>query len=63
MSPQAAAHARTSAAAPHAQRTLDETHTEVLRLDLRDIPYMSQGLHIEGLKPSLLSRFVGLFVR
>lgn len=59
--PQATAPAQATAA-PARARGFDE-HTDVLRLDLSDIPYMSPGLHIEALQPSILSRLVGLFSR
>lgn len=59
--PQASAPAA-QAAAPVRARGFDE-HTDVLRLDLSDIPYMSPGLHVEALQPSILSRIVGLFSR
>jgi hypothetical protein len=63
MNSQAAAHAaRPAAAAPRARR-FDETHTDLLRLDLRDVPYTPQGLDVDALKPSLFSRFIGIFVR
>lgn len=69
----APAHAQTTrptrAPAPAAQPkapmrpALDSDHSDLLRLDLSDVPYHSPGLHVEALQPSLLSRFVGLFVR
>lgn len=61
-SPATAQATRAPAAAARA-RPLDETHTDLLRLDLRDVPYMSQGLHVEALRPSLFSRLMGFFIR
>ena len=56
--------ARPANAAAVRQPTFDQdTHTDLLRLDLRDVPYISPGLHVEALQPSLFSRFVGLFIR
>jgi hypothetical protein len=49
-------------AAHRSAPALDE-HSDVLRLDLRDVPYMSPGLHVEALQPSLFSRFIGMFVK
>ena len=64
MSSPATAHAaRSPATAPRATKALDETHSDLLRLDLRDVPYMSPGLNVEALRPSLFSRFIGLFIR
>lgn len=40
-----------------------DAHGDLMRLDLRDVPYMSPGLHVEALRPSLFSRFIGLFIR
>lgn len=59
---QASAPAAQAAAAPARARGFDE-YTDVLRLDLSDIPYMSPGLHVEALRPSFLSRVIGLFSR
>jgi hypothetical protein len=42
----------------------DADHPEdLLRIDLRDVPYISPGLHVEALQPSWFSRFMGLFLR
>ncbi|MET0656616.1 MAG: hypothetical protein ABW110_00460 [Steroidobacteraceae bacterium] len=64
MSSHASAHAARPAA-PAARTTAPvlDADTDLLRLDLRDVPYMSPGLHVEALQPSLLSRFIGLFIR
>ena len=64
MSSPATAHAtRSPATAPRTSKGLDETYTDLLRLDLRDVPYISPGLHVEAMRPSLFSRFIGLFIR
>lgn len=67
MSAHAHAHAPTQPARPAAAaRTptlAQDDHRDVMRLDLRDVPYQSPGLHIEAMQPSLFSRFLGLFIR
>lgn len=64
MSPQApAAPARAANASAARPASIENTHSDLLRLDLRDVPYRSPGLHVEALQPSLLSRFIGLFIR
>lgn len=55
--------ARPAAPAARATAPALDADTDLLRLDLRDVPYMSPGLHVEALQPSLLSRFIGLFIR
>ena len=54
---------RATAPAARAAAPAFDADSEVLRLDLRDVPYLSPGLHVEALQPSLLSRFIGLFIR
>ena len=55
--------ARPSAPAARAPAVAQDDHRDVLRLDLRDVPYNSPGLHIESMQPSWFSRFLGLFIR
>jgi hypothetical protein len=56
--------ARPATAAAARSPSFDEdTHTDLLRLDLRDVPYISPGLHVEALQPSFFSRLLGLFIR
>ena len=44
----------------------DDDDGDEIRVNLADIPRMSlavdSSMHVEGLKPTLLSRFVGLFM-
>jgi hypothetical protein len=68
--PRAAATAQRSAAAPapsqprpQARAQAFDDHSDVLRLDLSDVPYMSPGLHVEALQPTWLSRIAGLFLK
>jgi hypothetical protein len=52
------------AAAKPAFAQLLAAHTEEeLKLQLDDLPKISTSLHVEGLKPTLLSRIFGLFIR
>lgn len=62
-SPATAQSARPSAPAARASAPALDAHSDEFRLDLRDVPYMSPGLHVEALQPSLFSRFVGMFIR
>ena len=39
-----------------------DDHEDEFRLNLSDIPRMRESLHVDGLKPSLLSRFLDLVV-
>jgi hypothetical protein len=45
---------------------LDNDEGDEIRINLADVPRMSlaveSSMHVEGFKPSLLSRFVGLFM-
>ena len=61
--PASAQSARPSAVAARATAPALDADTDLLRLDLHDVPYMSPGLHVEALQPSLLSRFIGMFMR
>jgi len=42
---------------------LDAHTEEELKLQLSDLPKISTGLNVEGLKPTLMSRILGLFIR
>lgn len=61
--PAAVSAASASTSAPMFAHLLGADTEEELRLQLGDLPRMSTGMHVEGFKPTLLSRVFGLFNR
>jgi hypothetical protein len=58
--------AATPAAPARPQRAFLPEHSDLdqsLKLHLADLPTQKTELHVEGFKPSILSRLVNLFVR
>lgn len=58
-----AASAQTAAKPVFAHVFAAQTEEEELRLELSDLPRLSTGLQVEGLRRTLMSRIFGLFIR